>query len=221
MDDFYVFDHTQDGPYFFPWDSPQCAVQTLYPKTAGSNTEWTVSGAPSNTNAVDDSISQGVNDDSDYNIGDSSTDLDLHRMDEPSYVNDEIYGVEFEWDARADDGEGTADIQFLYQSSLRNPTEAHSQAAIILPDSTFVRVRFRHYTSPITGSFFSPEELREFQLGYGAKENFTSLIVEDDGDPPVEELALDYGSASNPTGTPLDYGSADNPTGPGVDLGNA
>ena len=219
VDDFYIFDHTQDGPHYMLWDSPNVAIQTLHPSDNGNNTEWTPVGAAENHEAIDDS--PGLDLDSTYVIGDSETDLDMYKIDEVTYLRDQIYGLGLEWDARADDGEGSANVEFLFQSGTSDPKEVHSQPTITFSEANG-RAIFRDPRNPATGQFLRFEDFQECQIGFGAKENWVSLASEDDdqggGD---QELNLDYGTASTPTGTPLDYGSASNPTGPALDLGDA
>ena len=222
-DDFYLLNHTADGPADFLPGSPNIAVQTLYPLANGSNTEWDLEGAPSNVEAIDDSRSQALSD-SDYVVGDGEVVLDLYRMDKPTYIAGEVFGVDFEIDTKVDDGDASSQFQFLLQSGLLSPVKLHDLEYIVVLAiaADFNRLRHLHATSPATGSPFDLEELRDFQLGFGNKDNFTPLIVEEEEEEEEEEeVLLDYGTAANPTGTALDFGSSSNPTGPDLDLGNA
>lgn len=211
MDDFYLLDHA-GTPKFFLDTGWNTTVETLFPESAGANQEWTPNGAANNFQTVDEGSSGQVDDDTTYVSGDNDTDLDLHELSDLRFINGRVHAVQASIDARAE--AGSAVVDHLIQSRTDLPEELTSPTF----SGAYARARTVHQTNPSSGVAFSPMELRDSRIGYGAKENFVTDIVPPDDPPPVDD-DYDYGTTSNPSGTPLDFGTTSSPSGPDLDFG--
>lgn len=122
------------SPYYYDdmyWDNStyrgDCRVETLYPDSAGNSTDWTVSGAASNWDAVNDA---GTPSENEYVETSTATNKDLYNLGSLVTTSGSVYAVQTNVFARKTDA-GSRTMH----SVLRHSTNESSGSSISLADS--------------------------------------------------------------------------------------
>lgn len=169
--DFYATD-AADGWTKGRFLGPGVRIETIRPKSSGAATDWSVTGAGNNYDAVDDAGAgtPTVDDDATYVSTSDPTDLDLYEFTKPIESQHGVVGVEIEEDVRH---EGVADT---IRPVAHLEGYAVEIAEIDIPGSTYSRQRFVRELDPLkTGApgAFTHERLSATQWGHGDPASIT------------------------------------------------
>lgn len=211
IDNLIVWDDNGTGTWT-NWVGPR-VVEDLDP--AGDyQSDFSPFGGPAmNYACVDDGV-QGTFNDSDYVESlQESGQLDLYTHEIPKFLRGQV--------------DGTYLIHRIYTESpvTDRLVVAYESTALqineVASDSGITTYRERMYSDPLNEDLkLDHDKLRNYKWGIGDYEAYV-YADEPETEPPVddEELLLDYGTVSEPTGTPQDFGTVNSPSGDAIDLG--
>jgi arylsulfatase A-like enzyme len=161
VDDFYITSN-DDSDVKLRMYGPKYVVQTQVPAANGNATEWTAfPGVQANYGTVDDAATGSVDDDASYVYSSKEEDLDLYALSGSSRLGGTVVGSQIQITARKD---SVAAESIPVVSLSRGLAEEVDN--IPLSDSYERYVR-SYRTRPGGSRAFSPEDLRNWQLGIG------------------------------------------------------
>jgi hypothetical protein len=155
IDDFYIHDCSNSAPYNDLLGDVY--VETNVPASNGAFTQWSVSGAATQPEAVDEAT---ANDDTDYITESVSTERHTFVFDALTGSPADIYGVKYNAVARKDDA---SSVQ--YQITLRSSSEDNDDGTVISPASSYEHKSEYWSLDPSTGNQFTAADVTTTEGG--------------------------------------------------------
>lgn len=157
FDDMYVTDETTPNSGFLG----DCRVQTLLPDGSGQNSAWSVSGATSGWQCVDDTAAQvnGTYSDTDFVYG-SGTGIKFEcTMSNLSGTSPTVFGIAVSNVSKKGDAGARTCQNLIYTNN------AEASGAAYNLSTSYINYTDLFNTNPVTASSWTPTDINNLQVG--------------------------------------------------------